>query len=348
MLRSILRVLPPLLLGLAVGGVGLEILARVAWEDAWRDPAKETNPEGLPVLSDDVFVLARPNARGLNRGVPYRSNSRGFRGPEYGPEPAPGTFRIVVTGDSTTMGAGVREEDRYSDQLERMLNAEASDRRYEIVNVGLSGQNAAQDASRLEMALDGYRTQMIVYGFSPNDIEGPDFESRTGGLAPPDQARRRWALIAEYDTSPSYFWRFLGAWRIAHATSGDDRAQEFVYNFTHNDAAWSHFLEGLDHFARIGREHGVCAHVLIHPYFDDFDASHPLLEVYQRVEAAARERGLSVTQGFPYFEGRSPRTIWVSLFDSHPNREGHRILAQALHDGLKRLPASCWTIPPGD
>jgi hypothetical protein len=84
---------------------------------------------------------------------------------------------------------------------------------------------------------------------------------------------------------------------------------------------------------------------LIHPYFDDFDENHPLLEVYQRVEAAARERGLGVTQGLPYFEGRSPRTIWVSLFDSHPNREGHRILAQALRDGLKSLPASCWAIP---
>jgi hypothetical protein len=237
MLRGILRVLPPLLLGLAIGAVGLEILARLAWEDDWRDPASETNPEGLPVLSDDLFVLARPHARGLNRGVPYRSNSRGFRGPEYTAAPAPDTFRIVVTGDSTTMGAGAREEDRYSDQLERMLNAEASDRRYEVVNVGLSGQNAIQGATRLEHALDGYRAHMIVYGFSPNDIEGPDFRNRNGGQAPPEEARKRWALIAEYDASPFYFWRFLGAWRIARATSASGRAEQYLDNFTRNDAA---------------------------------------------------------------------------------------------------------------
>jgi lysophospholipase L1-like esterase len=245
------------------------------------------------------------------------------------------------------MGAGVLEKDRYTNQLERRLNEEAAELRYEVVNVGLSGQNAVHGATRLALALKSYRAHMIVYGFSHNDIEGPSYQNRFGGAAPPEDAQKRWDMAAEYETSPSYFWRFVGAWRIARSTPPSRRNQEYVYNFTENADAWSHFLAGLDRFAQLGRDRGICAHVLIHPYFDHFDDGHPFLEVYERVEAAARKRNLGVTQGLPYFEGVSPWSIWVSLFDGHPNREGHAILARALHEGLRELPESCWKLPRG-
>jgi lysophospholipase L1-like esterase len=341
--RALLRLVPPLLFGLVAGAVGLELLARIAWEDAWQDPYARPVDPGVPVLND-VFELARPNAHGLNRGVPYRSNSFGLRGPEYDQHPAAGTFRIVVTGDSTTMGAGVVEEDRYTNQLERLLNADATDRRFEIVNIGLSGQNTTHAADRLGRALERYDTDMIVYGFSHNDIEGPDYENHFGGLPPRDDAQKRWDLVAEYEASPSYFWRFIGAWRMARMTPASRRNREYLYNFTENEAAWGYFLSGLDKYALLGVRYDVCAHVLIHPYPDHFDDSHPYLRVYERVEKAARERGLGVTQGFPHFEGRSAWEIWVSLFDSHPNREGHAILARALYGGLKGLPDRCWEI----
>jgi lysophospholipase L1-like esterase len=339
--RTLLRLAPPLLIGLVLGAAVLEILARVAWEDAWQDPTAHPVDPDLPVLND-VFDLARPNARGLNRGVPYRSNSFGLRGPEYDPHPAPGTFRIVVTGDSTTMGAGVVEADRYTNQLERRLNADATERSFEIVNIGLSGQNTTHAADRLGRALKRYHADMIVYGFSHNDIEGPDYENHFGGFAPRDDAQKRWDLAAEYESSPSYFWRYLGAWRMARMTPPSRRNREYVYNFTENDAAWEYFLSGLDKFSMLGVRYDVCAHVLIHPYPDHFDDSHPYLPVYERVERAARERGLGVTQGFPYFEGRSARSTWVSLFDAHPNRDGHAILARALHEGVAGLPDRCW------
>ena len=37
-----------------------------------------------------------------------------------------------------------------------------------------------------------------------------------------------------------------------------------------------------------------------------------------------------------------PEPLWVSLFDPHPNRDGHAILTDALIGGLKELPARCW------
>ena len=63
----------------------------------------------LPVI-ESLHELAGKNVRAIHKGVYYRSNSRGLRGPEYESRPAPGTFRILITGDSVTMGSGVREE----------------------------------------------------------------------------------------------------------------------------------------------------------------------------------------------------------------------------------------------
>ena len=67
----------------------------------------------------------------------------------------------------------------------------------------------------------------------------------------------------------------------------------------------------------------------------------------EQVEAAARERGFTVTQTFPFFEGRDPTQLRLSYFDSHPNADGHEILATALLQGLRELPERCWAAGPG-
>jgi hypothetical protein len=104
-------------LSVALGLLVVEVLARMVWGNASSSPAAEN--ANLPLLND-LRDLAHPNVHGVNRGVLYRTNSLAFRGPEWAREPAPGVFRIAVAGDSTSMGSGVAEADRYSDQLERL------------------------------------------------------------------------------------------------------------------------------------------------------------------------------------------------------------------------------------
>jgi hypothetical protein len=184
-----------------------------------------------------------------------------------------------------------------------------------------------------------------VYGFSLNDIEGPAYRSRAAGPLPADFAKVYWSGIAALERSPSYFWRYLGAWRIAHNRGDAGLHDEVLDNFLENPAAWEGVLAGLDRYAAMAEFHGVCAHVLLHADLSELDETHPYLEVYERVERAARERGLTVSQSYPYFARQhrgNAQELWVGLFDPHPNREAHALLAEALHDGLKQLPAECW------
>ncbi len=324
-------------LSVALGLLAVEVLARMVWGNASSSPAAEN--ANLPLLND-LRDLAHPNVHGVNRGVLYRTNSLAFRGPEWAREPAPGVFRIAVAGDSTSMGSGVAEADRYSDQLERLLNASDSSRGYEVINTALSGLNVEQGVTRLERGLRHYRVDLLVFGTSRNDIEGKAYEH----LDLENDGGDWWAWAGRHARSPSYFWRLL-TFRIAQVQGREGREAkraEIHHNYFENPRAWRDFVAGFDHLARLARSRDVCAQVFVLAFLNDLGPQDPERVVYERVEQAARRRGFGVTQSFPALEGRSAESLWVSRFDPHPNAEAHTILAEALYDGLRELPEKCW------
>jgi lysophospholipase L1-like esterase len=67
-----------------------------------------------------------------------RINADGFRGLKDFTRPKPpGVFRIVVLGESSTFGYGVKDEETYPYQLEQQMNARSAGRRVEVLNLGL-------------------------------------------------------------------------------------------------------------------------------------------------------------------------------------------------------------------
>ena len=141
--------------------------------------------------------IVRANVHGIYHEVVHRTNSRGLRGPEYTPRPSPGTFRIGITGDSVTMGSGVREEDVYYVRLEELLNADGTGPPAEVLNMGMAGINTRVAIERLRRKAAHYKPHLFVYGFTLNDIEGKaerkgegkDEEGEKGGETAEERAR---------------------------------------------------------------------------------------------------------------------------------------------------------------
>jgi len=336
---ALLRVaLLALSLGLVLG-VG-ELAARLSW----RDPElREVPPRrrDLPVLRS-VRELSQPNVRGLHKGVLYRTNSRGLRGPEYPEQAAPGIFRIAVTGDSVTVGSGVDEEHAYARQLETLLNRGRDRPRFEVINMGLGGINASQAIARLEKNSAVYAPDLVVYGFTLNDLEGAGYIR----LRPPESHRKLWFRSRQFQESPSYLlrvvWPRLVAMKERLLPTEGTIETELHHNYFENPAAWERFTRVLDRYADYAREQGVCAHLFVHTSLEFLDFTHPYRDIYARVAEAARERGLSVSQSFPAVRGEDAAELWVNYFDSHPNEKGHALFAAALFEGLGALPDSCW------
>jgi lysophospholipase L1-like esterase len=306
-----------------------------------RDPALD----GLPVLKG-IFDLAKPNVRGVSSGVLHRTNSAGMRGPEVEKEAPPGTFRIGIVGDSFTMGAGVAEEDAYPARVQVLLNERTSGARFEVLNLGLGGLNVRQAVKRLVKVGLPYGPRLVVYGFTVNDIE----KRRDARREPDADERRLLAKWKRFADSRSHLLRIVwprlvslreNVWHLPGSYPDSLR------NDYDNPEKWARITGGLDLFAAIGERLGICVHVLIHTFVADLHLIHPFSDIYERVGEAARERGLTVSQSLPLYRWHNAADLRVSVIDSHPNPEGHRLLAETLVEGLARLPNRCGPPPIG-
>lgn len=160
--------------------------------------------------------------RGFFAGVPVHINSLGFRDSrEYSLEKSPGTFRILVLGDSVTFGHGTLDETTYPFLLEQRLRQWQPDVKWEVWNLGVPGYNTSQELAYLTEVGSRYDPDLAIVGFFANDL--------TDNTLPvtPSLARRATRgvqrLMQQHLYSYEFYKRtFLTArWRLM--TGEDDR-----------------------------------------------------------------------------------------------------------------------------
>jgi lysophospholipase L1-like esterase len=137
---------------------------------------------------------ARPNAQARLAGaldVRYAINADGFRGPRVARPKPPGTFRIVVLGDSVAFGYGVAEPDAFPRVLERALAPRAT-RPIEVANLSVSGYNPYTEAALFADVGASYEPDLVLVQFCVNDLADPtlhfDASTLLGVGAIPDAA----------------------------------------------------------------------------------------------------------------------------------------------------------------
>jgi hypothetical protein len=100
-------------------------------------------------VDDDRSHIHVPNSSSILMGVPVQINSKGLRDYEYAYEKPRGTYRVLVLGDSITLGWGVAFEETFSKRLEAMLRSRNNQtRKYaavEVINAGIGNYNTIQE-----------------------------------------------------------------------------------------------------------------------------------------------------------------------------------------------------------
>ncbi|QNN70571.1 GDSL-type esterase/lipase family protein [Thermomonas carbonis] len=108
----------------------------------------------------------------LEYAVSYRFNAQGCRGPDVGNERPAGRRRVLMLGDSYTLGVGVHEEDTFAVQLQSLLNSPAAARRgesFEVVNCGVSGYATKQERQLFEILGPVLQPDIVVLTMVLND-----------------------------------------------------------------------------------------------------------------------------------------------------------------------------------
>src|SRR4051794_36263350 len=109
-------------------------------------------------------------------GAHVRTNDLGFRDNHpHIPAKRPGEFRIVVLGDSITLGPGVEYEHLYTSLLGSRLAR--SHPEVKVINLAVEGYNIIQYQAVLEeVGLDLKPDLVLVSMFPVNDFELDDYE----------------------------------------------------------------------------------------------------------------------------------------------------------------------------
>jgi hypothetical protein len=118
----------------------------------------------------------RHTKEGFSEG---RFNSHGFRDYERTYEKPADVFRIVVLGDSYIEAFQVQLEHAFTAQLENLLNAHPSSKRFEVISLGQSGSGTADEYIRyLNFGL-AYDPDLVVLAFTT----GNDFRNNSRFLS---------------------------------------------------------------------------------------------------------------------------------------------------------------------
>jgi hypothetical protein len=166
--KFLLVTIPALVAATIVAMIAVVLWVRWRWDER----------RGLPgVYISDAALGQRlaPGYDGWFAGVPVHINSLGFRDSrEYSLAKAPGTFRIIVLGDSVTFGHGALSDTTYPFLLEQRLKQWKPEVDWQVWNLGVPGYNTAQELAYLQRVGPTYKPDLVVVGFYENDLVDND------------------------------------------------------------------------------------------------------------------------------------------------------------------------------
>jgi len=253
--------------------------------------------------------------------VDVRTNAFGMRGGDVEVEKEPGTYRIVVIGDSFTMGWGVAEPDTWARVLEKRLNARAPcglplAARYEVLNLGVGNYNAAQEVALLRKVGLGLHPDLVIMGSFINDAEPISHRWR------PALLRRSWLAALVYT-------RFRRLW--FHDPRTLDYRQYYRGLYQKDRPGWVAERQAWHDLGALSRETGIPVVVYLFPELHDVSATYPFLDVHAKLERLGADAGLPVIDLLPRFAGIARAdSLWVSPADAHPNARANAIFASSI------------------
>jgi len=276
-------------------------------------------PSSVPGLS---FELA-PNRQKKYEGVWIRTNSLGMRDSEPAPVEDDSASRIVVLGDSFTFGYRVDADSIYPSVLESRLNEESTEKRLEVLNMGVSGYNTQDGARVLEHKGLLWQPDLVIVGYVLNDPETLPLQPLNGYFQQP---------ASWYRTN---LGRLLAkAWRDLEVQlwGGGD-----YYRYLHAPGRqnWDSVVLALDDIRTLAESQQVPVLVVIFPDMRRRRwTDYPYADLHDQVAEVSRERGFAVIDLLDRFSEHTPRSMRVRHGDPHPSPLGHEVAAEAIYEWI--------------
>ena len=323
-MRRIFSNLLATLISLVITAAGLELLTRLIADDGmqfdlemWKYARDVKQPAADPVIGHEHA----PNRQARLMGVDFRTNSQGLRDREFSYDRVPGKLRIVMLGDSLTVGWGVPLEDTFAKRIERMYAAAGIDA--EVINLGVGNYNTVQEVRAFLTTGYRYRPDVVVLNYFVNDAE-PTVPAST----PSPLMRACYACVFVAGRSDTLMRQFFG---------GMDWAQ--YYLSLYGDGATQGWLDAkaaIGRLAEFSKANGIKVMIANLPELHDV-ANYRFGRITELVHKSAEENGAEFVDVLPALAGQPSAKLWVTPPDPHPNAYANALIAKALFEALQKL-----------
>lgn len=319
---AVLAVALTLTLGLCELGVRILYARSLDFSmEMWKYAVALKRPVANPKLS---FVHAADGSAFL-MGVEVTTNSHGYRDGEYSPTPGPGTYRILMLGDSTTFGWGVAQDQTIAKQLERALNSSpsAQGRRFEVLNAGVGNYGTVQEVEHYRVMGRNYHPHLVILQYFINDPE------------PVPRENRSWLASHSYLLAFSIS-RFDGLLRLTGSRPQWQSYYTGLYT-DRNRAGLAAAEQALGDLAQFTAEDHASLLVTLLPELRSINGEYPFAEQHRIVQAALARYGIRSMELIEGLHGHGPESeLWVTLADSHPNARANALVTAQLLPWVER------------
>ncbi len=259
--------------------------------------------------------------------VPENSiDNRDFR---YAAAKTPGTFRIVVVGDSFTFGGKVQFDDTFPKRLERMLNLNTAQRKVEVLNWGVPGFSTRNEELLVRRAVRDFAADLVLLEITLNDPEFKpyrvthSFQDNQG-----DVVLSHWVFN---------YWKSLGyvTRRIFNTITHEDY-KDYYFELYENPKTWHNFTIGIRNVHKLAAAGEIPVLAVIFPLFSHpLDQRYPFKPLHEKIGNYLKEQSFPFIDLLPGYQDIPPERLQaIPGKDSHPNEIANRIAADTIYRGL--------------
>jgi hypothetical protein len=277
--------------------------------------------EDAPPEAPAMHHWHRKNATAVLQGVEIRTNDLRMRDRVRSSKPAPGVHRVLVIGDSITLGWGVPQEKSYSADLDRRLG-ELAPGKFEVLNAGVGNYTLSRMIGLYDHALRELDPEIVVLAFYLTNA-----------------SREQESSLSRFFDTPLQFPVFLwsrGLRVYARVSKAASFRDHYLDLYREGRPEYEEFRSQLKAFLEKLKSEG--RHVLLVNVPDVRYASqkpYPFARISERVLSIGRDSSVATVDLLPGVSDLSPETAVNSVEDRHPSPAAHTRFAEVILKALQ-------------
>ena len=265
-----------------------------------------------------------PDSEAKLMGVNININSHGFRDTELEFKKKQNENRILVVGSSITMGWGVPFDSVFTQIVERKLNSNQDSIYFNIYNSGIGNYNTEKEFTLFKENFPEIAPNEVILHYYLNDAE----------ILPEGNAN---FLVKHSYVFALLYVRFKQLMAINH--SDFTTIGSYYLNLYDGDSqGWENTKLAILGFENLCKKNNVKFTVLVQPDLHNLTDESDQFKCHQILRSFFANSNIAYIDLFSEYQKKfesNPNSIWVSPDDSHPNSQGHKIIANSLFANYK-------------